>query len=128
MRTVLTAGLIAAAAAFAAIAPAQASCFYNKSEVPNLGVSMDCGWFCRNDWSIKPGDHACRGGEGGEYWLNGTGTNPKARDSFNLVGAVDDHGYVTVTGNCGSGIRMQTWSANHQLQQDRSVNISILCK
>jgi len=122
----LAAGLITAAV-LAVAAPARAACFYNKSDVPNLGVSMTCGLFCRNDWSIKSGDHACRGGKGGDYWLNGTGTSPKARDSYNLSGMVDDHGYVTVTGSCATGIRLQSWSANHSLRQDRSVNMAIKC-
>lgn len=127
MRTILTAGLVAASALFA-VAPAQASCFYNKSEVPNLGISMDCGLFCRNDWSIKAGDHACRGGKGGSFWVNGTGTSPKARDRFNLTGTVDNHGYVTVSGSCRSGIRVQVWREDHSLKQDYSVNTGIECK
>ncbi|MFA7430895.1 MAG: hypothetical protein WCZ23_12115 [Rhodospirillaceae bacterium] len=128
MRTILTAGLIAAASVLAVAAPAQASCFYNKSEVPNLGVSMTCGLLCRNDWSIKSGDHACRGGKGGSFWVNGSGTSPKARDAFQLAGTVDNRGYVTVTGSCAKGIRVQVWRQDHSLSQDYSVNKAIVCK
>lgn len=130
MRTILTAGLIAATAtaALAAATPAQASCFYNNSDVPNLGISMNCGFFCRNDWSIKPGDRACRGGKGGAFWVNGQGTSPKARDSFDLTGTVDDHGYVVVTGTCRGGVRVQVWREDHSLKQDYSANTGIGCK
>lgn len=126
MRTILNAALVAAAA-FAAT-PAMASCFYNQSEVPNLGISMDCGIFCRNDWSIPKGGRSCRNGKGGSFWVNGEGTSPKARNSFILTGTVDDHGYVTVTGSCRTGIRVQVWRENHSLKQDYSANTAIPCK
>ncbi|MGC2854646.1 hypothetical protein ACM64Y_04155 [Novispirillum sp. DQ9] len=112
--SILTAGLIAAAATIAAVAPAQASCFYNQSEVANIGVKLDCGWFCSNKWSIPKGDHNCRGGKGGPFWIDAVGKN----DSFYLEGSVRDHGYVTVTGSCQAGIRAQIYAEDHSLRRE----------
>lgn len=115
MRKILIAGLMATATT-AIAAPAQASCFYNQSEMSIIGIKLDCGWFCSNEWKIRKGDYNCRGGEGGQFWADATGRN----EGHYLSGDVEDHGYVTVTGSCATGIRVQVWSKDHRLRRDLS--------
>lgn len=115
MRTILAAGLFAAAAAVSATAPAEAACFYNKSEASRIRVTLNCGIFCSNEWNIPKGDYNCRGGKGGTVKMltpDGSGVV--------LTLPVHDHGYVTITGSCETGFTGQSWTEKHQLYSEAS--------
>lgn len=112
MRTILAASLIAAAAVIAA-APAQASCFYNQSNVTTVNVDLSCGIFCDAHWGVRKGDYNCKGGKGGDFRIFAPG-----QGAFLLKGVVDDHGYVTIHGSCETGITVKSWTANHGLRME----------
>ncbi|HYH19854.1 MAG TPA: hypothetical protein VD995_14665 [Azospirillum sp.] len=113
--------LIAAAAGALGLgllaAPAEASCFYNHTPFTNIDVRLYCGWLCNNEWTISKGGHNCRGGSGGAFAVGVPGSATKK------TGKVDDHGYVTVEGECTANVkrlRLHVWSEGHSLQSESS--------
>lgn len=74
--TGLLRSLAAATLVAAALNPAlaAASAFYNETDddgyPATFGVSLTCGTFCSNNWTIAPGKSAARPGQGGLFVLD----------------------------------------------------------
>ncbi|MGC2854648.1 hypothetical protein ACM64Y_04165 [Novispirillum sp. DQ9] len=124
MRRILTAGLIAAATTFAAAAPAQSSCFYNKSDIKVTPVVLKCSTlFCIDKkWEIPKGDYNCHAGKGGEFQVGAL----KGSDIYFLNGWVRDHGYVTIHGSCRTGMTVKVWEADHKLLQEATFALGLI--
>ena len=71
----------------------EACCFYNHTD-GEIHVTFSCGVFCWNDWDIKPGDHACRPGKGG----NAESISRSKNDGFKACNYiwVKKHGWIEV--------------------------------
>lgn len=116
-KTVLS--VAAGAALLLAANAASAMCIYNQSEFDTVYVEFDCGFLCSNKWEIRKGQHNCRGGKGGELEIG------IRKGGYYLRPWVQDHGYVTVHGNCRQ-MTARVWSESHVLFQEVSAH-SLKC-
>lgn len=81
-------------AASAATAPAAiASAFYNDTDddgfPATFGISLSCGVFCSNAWTVAPGHSVSRPGKGGSFALGVSDC-----DETDSHPEVQDHGWV----------------------------------
>lgn len=78
-----------------AYSSASASCVFNHTD-KTLNTYLSCGWVCENTWTIKPGEHKCRGGTGGLVGVYGGVPKYGTQKDLELIN-VDNHGYVAIT-------------------------------
>jgi len=80
---------LAVLAVFSALSNGRAMCVYNDMDTQMTVTFTDCGWSCRNTWTVQPGGSACRPSTAGNLY-GGLPVEPY----FTLQ--VTAHGYVVL--------------------------------
>lgn len=104
------------AAALANAPQAGASAFYNNTDddgfPATFSIHLNCGIFCHNTWTLRPGQSASRPGKGGDFLLDVPG---KACDDYTPHHPpVQDHGWAEIRAHSATSKFWSIFGSNQQ--------------